>query len=333
MAKSIKREKAEEIVAKFPNTAKSSLAVTLFDQNKLLYKDKEEARSYIRKVTGSYGKHHNKTAAVVDKRPNGIVYNPYELPEETQTKFKPYIIPVKKGNKIVNIADVHMPHQDNVALTAALDYCKTYKPDYIVLDGDIMDAYQVSFHERDPSEKDFKYEVDVMRSFLKMLVDKFPNTKIIYKFGNHELRWERFIWRNAPQIWGFEEFSLANLLGLKALGIEYVGDKRIIKVGKLNIAHGHEFPRSMGSVNPARTFYVKSKTNIIGGHHHQISSYSTRDLNGDSHVAYSQGCLCKLSPEYMPINDWDHGFATIDIMDSNGNFRVNNLKIINGVIY
>ena len=41
---------------------------------------------------------------------------------------------------------------------------------------------------------------------------------------------------------------------------------------------------------------------------------------------------CELHPPYMPLNKWNHGFATIE-MAREGNFKIRNHKIINGEIY
>lgn len=330
--KSEKRLKAEAILRKFPNTSLSSLAGTLYNKNKLLYKDQENARTMLRKAAGKRGEVDKKYAVVKqDNRPNGIVYNPYQLPAEIKQSTI-HEIKIDGTTRMAILSDLHFPFVCNTSLTAALDYCKEFKPTHIILNGDVLDFYSISRFDRNPDAENIKYEVDVVRNFLDSLKEHFPNVQILYKAGNHELRFEHFIWRKAPEIWGFEEFRLDNLLKLKERGIQWIGDKILIKAGKLNIAHGHEFPRSMGSVNVARTFYLKAKTNIVGAHHHQISSYSTRDVNGTSHVAYSTGCLCQLNPDYMSINDWDNGFMTVTF-ESNGNFRANNLKIIDGKIY
>jgi hypothetical protein len=34
----------------------------------------------------------------------------------------------------------------------------------------------------------------------------------------------------------------------------------------------------------------------------------------------------------MPINEWQHGFATVEIISNDGNFRVQNIEIIDGEI-
>jgi hypothetical protein len=54
-------------------------------------------------------------------------------------------------------------------------------------------------------------------------------------------------------------------------------------------------------------------------------------MDGHYHGGFSTGCLCELSPDYMPYNEWVHGFAVV-IMKPGGNFSVQNLTIENGEI-
>ena len=54
-------------------------------------------------------------------------------------------------------------------------------------------------------------------------------------------------------------------------------------------------------------------------------------MDGEYNGAFSVGCLCNLSPEYLPYNEWVHGFAIVT-MKPNGNFSVENLTINQGEI-
>lgn len=330
----LKIDKAREIVNKFPNTPKASLAELLLKENPLLYKSKEEARSLIRSATGANGKKRYLKLAKQEKYPSGLIYNPYQLEEQDHNDYKPYIVPnVTKDTVMGIISDIHIPYQHNESLTVALDECKKANVTHLYLNGDIMDCYEISVHEKDPNQRRFKYEIEAVRSFLKVLRERFPKAKIFYKEGNHEARYVRFLRRKAPELLGFEVIKMQNLLGLKELDIEFVKDSRIAHAGRLTIIHGHEFGKNVfNPVNPARGFFLRSKTNVIGGHHHQVSSHSENTLKGEQLVAYSTGHLADPHPEYMPINNWSHGFAIVRFKQ-NGNFAVNNYKIIDGEIY
>ena len=71
----------------------------------------------------------------------------------------------------------------------------------------------------------------------------------------------------------------------------------------------------------------------IFGHFHKTTVANGREFDkGMSYQIYSTGCLCDLYPDYMPINEWNHGFAYIEITPS-GEYRVENKTVVNGVIY
>ena len=104
--------------------------------------------------------------------------------------------------------------------------------------------------------------------------------------------------------------------------------RQIAKAGKLHLLHGHEFGHSVFSpVNPARGLYMRAKESSIIGHHHQTSEHSEKSLSGEVVTTWSIGALCGLSPEYMPFNKWNHGFARVEVQE-NGNYIVHNKRII-----
>jgi hypothetical protein len=136
----------------------------------------------------------------------------------------------------------------------------------------------------------------------------------------------------APELYGIPDFRLNVLLRFGERSINYIADKRIIKAGKLNILHGHEFSGGINiPVNPARTVYLKSHTSTIVGHWHQASEHSESHLNGDLVTCFSTACLAELHPEYRPINSWGHGFAHIRI-NEDGTFKCYNARIFEGKV-
>jgi predicted phosphodiesterase len=330
--KSTKNQKAQEIVSRFPNTGNSALADLLFSANPVLYKDKEEARTFIRFVRGAQGKLSRAEAGKEVKHFENGKINVYDLPKQEHNFWEPLVINVKKQTKVGIVSDIHIPYQDNSSVDLALTELKNQEIEILILNGDISDNYQESEFTRDPNKRKLKEEVAIMKNFLSALRREFPKTRIIYKEGNHEYRHKAYLARKSPEIFGFEETKYQNLLGLDKFDIEWVDNKRLIELGKLTVVHGHEFGKQIFSpVNPAKGFYTKAKKSVIGGHHHQISSHSAKTINGKQHVAYSVGCLCDLTPEYMPINEWSHGFAWVDL-SPDGTFVVHNKKIVQGKI-
>ena len=88
---------------------------------------------------------------------------------------------------------------------------------------------------------------------------------------------------------------------------------KIVRAGDLPLMHGHEFDRGSGGVFPARSLLNKAHTSSICGHWHWPSDFAVNDAQGNVIRSYSTGCLCELHPDYMPLNDWQHGCAVISI--------------------
>ncbi len=145
--------------------------------------------------------------------------------------------------------------------------------------------------------------------------------------GNHDERWDVFIWNRAPELFDLENVQLHNVLDFEKYGIERVGDNPIL-AGKLPILHGHEFGRGgvAAPVNPARGAFLRCNHTVLIGHLHRPSSHAESNMWHDETMTWSTGCLCDLTPEYARINKWAHGFAHIDVA-SDGQFNVHNHRL------
>lgn len=250
------------------------------------------------------------------------------IPPGDLNDYKPFHL---QASKVGLLYDIHIPFHDLTALNIAVSHLLEKQVDVIILGGDVIDCYQLSNFEKDPRERSFKYEIDTAKSFFAELRTVF-NGRIIYLEGNHDNRVERFFRQRAPELLDIEVLSLPELLNLRGFGIEWVNNKRVIRLGKLNIVHGHEFGNQIFSpVNPARGLYIKAKCNVIAGHHHQTSEHTENDIEGNVTGAWSVGSLCDPHPKYKPLNKWNHGFAWVEV-EEGGNFSVFNKKIINGKI-
>jgi len=302
--------------------SKKKLSEIFYNRHPDIYKNPEDARRCIGELTGSVGK---KTTARTSPE-NMIKWNGFKLPEPEANDYSKVIVNEKR---IGILSDIHFPYYDKAALNAAISFLIDWEPDCIILDGDIIDCYQMSNFEKDKRQRSFKYELDLLKTFFVQLRELFHTQRIIYKIGNHEERYEKQILQNIPELIELEYFHFENVIQADRYNIEVVKNKRIIKAGHLNIVHGHEFAKGfIAPVNVARGFYLKAKTNVIAGHHHRISENMEKDLNDKQIGAWSLGCLCELHPHYMPINSWQHGFAVVENYGTD--FMVRNLKIIDG---
>jgi predicted phosphodiesterase len=258
-------------------------------------------------------------------------HNPLDLPPSQESNYQPYKLPINHNN-ILLIGDIHVPYHNIPALTLALKYGLENEVNTILLNGDIIDFYAISRFEKDPRKRNFGHEVLMTRQFLTTLRQLFPNAAIYYKCGNHDVRYDHYIMRNAPDLLGMNEFSFESLMKLDELNITFIPDKQIIRAGNLTILHGHELGTSVFSpVNIARGLFLRAKDNALCGHHHQASEHSEPNINGKLTTCWSVACLCELHPDYMPINKHHHGFAHVKVMDT-GEFEVSNYRIVNGKI-
>lgn len=326
---------AAELIRQFPKAGSLTLARMLLRDHKALFKDIEAARRAVRYARGATGQRDRayRSKELVPLTRKAVPGDPFaKLPKglrhyEDQGPF------VLEGVKRVAVlSDLHIPYHDKDAIRTTIKYLKGYKPDCIILNGDIADIFSLSFWEKDPRKRGFSEELETVRLFLQLLRQTFPKARIIFKKGNHEERFERYMSVKAPELLGVSEFALEKLLHLEELKIELVGDRQPIQLGKLSIVHGHEFRWGITSpVNPARGFYLRAKSHVLGGHLHQPSHHSEKTINDVIISAWSTGCLCDLKPDYARHNSWSHGFATVTV-NADG-FEVNNKKIINGRIY
>lgn len=250
------------------------------------------------------------------------------VPASVPSNYSPFQIDTP--GKWLVLSDLHLPYHDVPAVKAALAAGRRAKCAGILLNGDVLDSHELSRFDRDPSAPRYIAERDCALAFLAHVRRLFPNARLVFKAGNHDDRLTSYILRHAPALFGL--VSLAELLRLAEQGIEYVGDKRPVRLGKLNVLHGHEYPGGAASpVNPARGLFLKARSVALCGHHHQTSEHHEPDVTGQPQAAWSTGCLCQLHPEYMPLNKWNHGFAVVHVA-ADGAFSVHNHRILRGKV-
>jgi predicted phosphodiesterase len=231
-----------ELLKKYPKTPILTLAKKAYQDDPLLYKDVESVRSLMRYHSGLMGSKIKKK--LKDKslvREKTYRYNPFDnIPDSYETERTPYQLPTSLRNLAI-LSDIHFPYHNKKALKAALDYLMNLPYlDGIVLNGDILDFYQLSDFSKNPSKPNMKKELELGRWFLKSLRETFPNIPIYYKIGNHEMRLERWLSVKAPEFLDTEEFRLDILLRFAEHKIQLIDAYTVMKAGKLNIIHGHE---------------------------------------------------------------------------------------------
>lgn len=333
--KTLKQEIVKDYILRFPELPNRTLAFLIFTREEGLFSTAEEARSSIRYYKGSAGEHNRNCVASVGHE----TLTELSTIKEGLKKFNiisrseaPQHLSLGAGKYLI-LADIHIPFQDDDALACALEWGVKNNVTNIILNGDLLDMYDVSRFTKEIRRPKVSEELEMTRNFFTFLRQLFPTQTIHYKFGNHCERMRHYVIRNARELADLNDISLERLLKLDEFNIIPVG-REMIKIGKLAVLHGHELGESVFSpVNPARGMFLKAKTSVIFGHNHQMSHHSESNLHGEQVGVWSMGCLCEMTPEYRPygFTKWSQGFACVDV-NEDGTFHVNNMKIIEGKI-
>ena len=315
------------LVKAFPDHPARSLARKLVEETNGAL-TLEAARTRIRTVFGVHSPERRKSAK--SPRPPRQPGQTVAMPKSWAEPWTPHVLEVV--GRVGILSDVHVPYHDEIALRAAVDRLAGERIDALVLNGDCADFYGISRWEKDPSNRDFKGELQAVRDFVAWIRNNFPEIPIVYKSGNHEERWKHWLWQHAPEISDEPMMSLVAWLKLGDHGVELVEDQRPIMVGKLPVLHGHELPKGMAApVNVARGAFLRTSTSVLVGHSHRSSGHAESDMWHAETFCWSTGCLCDLRPAYAVLNKWNHGGAIVTV-HADGQYDVENFRISGGKV-
>src|SRR4051794_36175653 len=156
--------------------------------------------------------------------------------------------------RTVVISDLHCPELDPAAFGAALSFIKDTRPDFLFLNGDIVDFYEISSFDKDPKRfGQTAEELEMANDVLDQLYNASPTTITRVLYGNHEHRLTRKLYE-VPEILPFFTKSLdpneiiARSLNLEERSIEWFPYKTIYNHHGFAITHGE----GGGGANPAR---------------------------------------------------------------------------------
>jgi predicted phosphodiesterase len=326
-----------EYLKKFPEAPSKTLGRKIYTENSAFFTSLEQAYLRVRYYRGQAGKrqrdimNNNLNNKFIKELKTKVMQNKLTLPE-SHTKTRNQFTFPSGCMRLGVFGDVHIPFHDNTALETMFTKFEEENVDSIFINGDLLDFYQLSFHEKDPRVVHFKDEIEAGKEFLAYIRDRFPDIPIYYITGNHENRFERYLRIKASELLDMDEFRLDVILQVAAHRIEFIPFRSKVVFGSYTIEHGDKIPGA-GGVVPARTLLMRLKSNSIVNHFHKSSESSQRVYGpGEptSIKAYSLGCMCDLAPEYMEINEWNHGFAILKRIKDK--VSVHNYKIEGNII-
>ena len=234
-------------------------------------------------------------------------------------------------NIIIN--DLHGIFVDKKALKTALNFIMDYRPDILVINGDLVDFYGLSRFDKNPERKlKIQDELDETIEILNDLRNAVGRSNpIIYIEGNHEVRLQRFIWTN-PSLVGLKALQLPNMLELEKFNIQFIGVENDYwkatsghySLGNMLIMHGD--CRLNGASSGKYSGYSVRNTmfnmcsSVAMGHTHKLGMVFHRHPKGIN-VGLETGCLC----QYSGVADWQQGFVSFESL----NGEIVNPKIYN----
>ena len=242
--------------------------------------------------------------------------------------------------------DVHAPFHDTKALSLVLDVAEDIQVDRIVINGDLLDFYDINSHgakHPDIMQK-LDNEIDWGIEFFQNLRKRFKEQEIVFIFGNHEYRLDRFIMNNCPAFWNI--IKLEKMLRLDELNIEWHQYNDYIRLENTNLFVQHS-PPSYG-VNGARTSLLKKMDcNYIWGCTHREQHCAITGASGETYRAWFNGWLgsTTASKEHKRVfsyakghQNWQQCFSIVNIYKGK-EFHVtqvpikNNRCFVDGALY
>lgn len=218
------------------------------------------------------------------------------------------------------------PLHDRKALEAVLAFMGDFKPQHVILGGDMLDCGPISHHNHGkPGRTEglkLQRDAEELRTTLIANITAPHKTYII---GNHE-DWIRQFVEDNPAIEGI--VTLERLLGLDGWMVVPQGGYH--RLGKLYFLHGDTIS---GGEHVAKAAVVEQERSVRFGHHHTFQAYTKKapqDLNG--HTGIAVPCLCNKGPGYGKgrANRWIKGFLWGYVDSQTGLFTDYVTTIING---
>lgn len=220
------------------------------------------------------------------------------------------VAPVRK---VVVASDIHVPYHDRKVVAAWMQFLKDFKPDELVLNGDIADMHAASSHGDAHSEHLIIDEILALNEFLDDVQKVVgPKCKIHYCLGNHEDRLPRYIEQNAPNMRGMMTIPQAAQLKQRKITWSDYGKVHFLS-DKLGVTHG-----IFHGTHYAKETLVRYGTSIIVGHAHRPQIHTMGVAGEDASAirgCFGLGCMIPVDdvPYLKGPSGWSNGFGVFYI--------------------
>lgn|SRR5574340_132256 len=235
---------------------------------------------------------------------------------------------LEDGHMVV-FSDAHYwPEDPSPAHEALTVVCKELKPKILVANGDMLDGASISRHEplgwqQLPTVRE---EIDACTERLDELKRAAKGAKRIWTIGNHDIRFDRLLASNVPQLEGVQGTRLADHFPDWQFGmsLHLNGGDTVVK---------HRWHNGIHAVyNNA----IKGGVNIVTGHLHRLQVAAWGDYRGRRYGVDTGTLADPLGDQFSYLEDnptpWAPGFAVLTF--EHGRLLPPELcEVIDGVAY
>lgn len=239
----------------------------------------------------------------------------------------------------INTSRHKVPLHDEKAVSVAMQFIADFKPQHVILGGDILDCGSISHHRKGIAGQleglRLLAEAKEARETIIKPLEESVKGRLVYHIGNHE-DWLTDVVDEQPALEGIVE--IGSLLKLNKKW-EVIPSGKASRLGKLTFVHGDTVK---GGQNPARAAVSNYERNIRFGHFHTFQmDTKTTPIDANGHTGIAVPCLSKKGHRYGggAPNKWMQGFLWGYVGGPDSIFNdyvtviVNGKAIINGKLY
>lgn len=233
---------------------------------------------------------------------------------------------------------------DETAMALAQVAVRELMPDRIIFVGDMLDLASMSrFEQRSDWANSTQASIDRYHRFLAQTRANAPNAEIVAISGNHEMRMDKYIRKDAAELLGLRRANAEKELAVLTL-------RYLVRMDELNIQNVDGYPNAAywlndnlkathgtnvakGGSNAAK--YLKdADSGTLYGHTHRVeTAYRTYPTRGGHKtiVAASPGALARITGHVPGFNysvddqgrtvpkaeDWQQGLLLVEHSDTN----------------
>jgi UDP-2,3-diacylglucosamine pyrophosphatase LpxH len=235
----------------------------------------------------------------------------------------------KEYKRVAVIGDLHIPFLDLTAFAVTMNFLRDYKPDCVIVNGDIFDCYSASKYQQSPERAEcLQDEFDTGKPIMQEIDDLGADTYV--GEGNHDARIQ-WLAINKKSTHKLRCLELKNAAEMPKRWSYHPSQYRF-RISSLSILHG-DLKGFGGGKYVASRMYERLKTSCLFGHFHRQQSHIDRTDNGVCRGGWASPCLANIedvSEEYITDPPWANGLATIDIGWPHGTFSVSQHLITDG---